>query len=307
MLQRSDSSVLRDLVPWEYEVSAGYIARGFYTKPTGKPVLHFVHGNGFCGLTYEWLLSYLQDDVDLFISDTQGHGDSEEGGKYRSWNAGSFQLEEVWQHFSPMYGDVPRIACGHSYGAVTSTLIMSRRPDLFDFALFLDPTYAPPTTANTFSALASLGLSKNFSLAKQALVRTVTWADEKTLWDYFYQRGVFKGWQDQCLQSYLDHAMTKEADGSFHLKCPPRIEAAIFASYASGLWHAISTIHKPVTMFYGERTMPFILKSRHKIHKRNPCYDFNGLPGGHCFMQQKPQQTANEMRRKIRLRLKQCS
>lgn len=305
MTDRRVDSKITNLIPWEYQVSSGFVARGFYSEPTGKPVLHFVHGNGFCGLSYEVLLSYLQDDVDIFVSDAQGHGDSDAGGQYKGWNQGSTEIEEVWQHFSPMYGEVKRIACGHSYGAVLSTMIMSRRPDLFDMGLLLDPTFAPPSTARAFSVLGALGLTKNFSLAKQARVRSVSWSDEKELWNYFYQRGVFKGWHDECLKSYLHHAMTEKSDGSFHLKCPPRIEAGIFASYVHGLWHAISTIHKPMTMYYGERTFPFILKSRDKIHKRNPCFDFNALPGGHCFMQQYPELTAREMLRTIRMRLSQ--
>lgn len=296
-------STLKNLIPWEYEVSAGYVARGVYTQPTGKPVLHFVHGNGFCGLSYEVLLSHLQDDVDIFISDAQGHGDSDAGDSYVGWNRCSHHLEEVWRHYAPMYGEVPRIASGHSYGAIMSTLIMARQPALFDYGLLLDPTYAPPAMARAFSAFGSLGLTRNLPLAKQARVRGASWPNEQELWQYFHKRGVFKEWRDECLRSYLDHAIEKQEDGSYSLKCPPFIEADIFSTYAKGLWRAIAKVRQPVTMFYGEATFPFILKSRTKIRKSNPYFDFTAMPGGHCFMQEHPEHSAREVKRKLRMLL----
>lgn len=284
-------------------MSGGYTARGVCTRPTGKPVLHFVHGNGFCGLSYEVLLSYLQDDVDIFISDAQGHGDSDEGSKFVGWNTCSRHLEEVWQYYAPLYGDVPRIACGHSYGGIMSTLIMARRPELFDFAMLLDPTYAPPAAARTYAMLGTIGVSKNSTLAKQARVRGTEWESRDALWEYFHQRGVFKGWQDECLESYLNNAIRKESESRYVLKCPPHIEADIFSSYATGLWRSISRIRKPVTMYYGEKTFPFILKSRSKIRKSNPYYEFSEMPGGHCFMQESPERVAANMLMKLRMRL----
>ncbi len=294
---------ITSLRPWQYEVSGGFVVRGVYSEPTGKPVLHFIHGNGFCGLTYEKMLAELQDEVDIFISDAQGHGDSDEGGEYAGWDRSARYFAEVWSHFSHLWNDVPRIACGHSYGAVMSTLIMSKQPELFDAGLLLDPTYAPPKLARTFSVLGSLGLMQRTSLARQARVRSVSWSDADSLWEYFHQRGVFKGWDDECLQSYLDHAMTREPDGSFSLKCPPRIEADIFATYPRQLWRAIATIRQPVTMFYGEKTFPFILNSRDKIRRKNPRFDFCEMPGGHCFMQEDPIATAHEMSMKLKLLL----
>ncbi len=296
-------SVLKNLRPWQYDVSGGFTLRGHYTEPSGKPVLHFIHGNGFCGLTYEKLLAALQGEVDIFISDAQGHGDSDVGREYAGWNRSARYFSEVWSHFSQMWAAVPKIACGHSYGAVMSTLMMAKQPDAFDFGLFLDPTYASPHTAQVFSTLGSLGLTRHLPLARQARVRSVSWPDEDALWQYFYQRGVFKGWDEDCLRSYLAHAMSRDDKGVITLKCPPKIEAAIFATYARRLWPAITAISKPVTMFYGEQTFPFILSAKDKVRKANAHFDFVAMPGGHCFMQQHPQQTADAIRRKLRLTL----
>jgi len=88
-----------------------------------------------------------------------------------------------------------------------------------------------------------------------------------------------------------------------HLKCPPRIEAAVFSAYVSNLWQSIRKVNKPMTMMYGDKTYSFVHQSRSKIRKTNPYYDFIEMPGGHCFMQEHPELTAQEIKQKLRFQL----
>lgn len=296
-------SILSGLIPWEYETDSGMTLRGYHTEPSGKPVIHFIHGNGFCGLTFEVLLSHFQRDYDLFVSDGQGHGDSDNGGAYPGWNRSAKYYEQVWSNFEGMWGRVPRIAMGHSYGAVMSTLIIARRSALFDMGILMDPVYAPPVMARTMTAMSTLRLSQRMPLAKQAKVRTASWESYQAVWDYLYQRGTFKGWKDECLRSYIDHALSQREDGSMHLKCPPRIEASIFSAYAKGLWPSIRRINKPMTMLYGDKTYSFVKRSCSKIHEANLNFDFIEMNGGHCFMQERPEKTAQEILRKLKMSL----
>jgi pimeloyl-ACP methyl ester carboxylesterase len=297
-------SIIEGLQTWEYKLPAGFTVRGYHSKPSGKPVLHFIHGTGFSGLTFEHLLAEFQDDYDFFISDGQGHGESDAGEIYPGWNKSARNFALVWQHYAPLWGGVPKIALGHSYGAVMSTLIMAKHPDLFDFGMLMDPVYSSPKVAKAMSVMTTLGLMKRMTLAKQAKVRSMVWASESDAWSYFYQRGTFKGWKDDCLQSYIDHALSKHADGSLHLKCPPKIESAIFSAYAHNLWQSINTIQKPMTILYGEDTHSFVIKSLPKVHKANINYDFIKVQGGHCFMQENPKQTAQEIKQKLRFLLR---
>ncbi|MFT6266159.1 MAG: pimeloyl-ACP methyl ester carboxylesterase [Oleiphilaceae bacterium] len=297
-------SIIEGLQTWEYKLPAGFTVRGYHSKPSGKPVLHFIHGTGFSGLTFEHLLAEFQNDYDFFISDGQGHGESDAGEIYPGWNKSARNFALVWQHYAPLWGGVPKIALGHSYGAVMSTLIMAKHPDLFDFGMLMDPVYSSPKVAKAMSVMTTLGLMKRMTLAKQAKVRSMVWASESDAWSYFYQRGTFKGWKDDCLQSYIDHALSKHADGSLHLKCPPKIESAVFSAYAHNLWQSINTIQKPMTILYGEDTHSFVIKSLPKVHKANINYDFIKVQGGHCFMQENPKQTAQEIKQKLRFLLR---
>ena len=296
-------SSLHSLRPWQYEVSGGFTVRGVFTEPTGKPVLHFIHANGFCGLTYEKLLAPLQDYVDIFISDAQGHGDSDAGPEYAGWNRSALYFSEVWSHFSHLWAGVPKIACGHSYGAVMSSVMMAKQPALFDQAILLDPAYAPAMAGNAMYLLSQFGLTKHMVLSKQAAIRNTEWQSEEELWDYFHQRGVFEGWEDDCLRSYLKHAMRRTGTGSIQLKCPPRIEAAIFASYPRWLWSSLKSIRVPVTVLYGKKTFPFILNSLPKLQKANANFDLLGVDGGHCFMQEDSLATSRDILSILKTRL----
>ena len=59
------------LQPWSHSCSAGFTLRGWRTPPSGKPLLHFLHGNGFCGRTYEPLLRLLAADFDSTVSEAK--------------------------------------------------------------------------------------------------------------------------------------------------------------------------------------------------------------------------------------------
>ena len=65
------------LIAWSHSCSAGFTLRGWRSEPSGKPLLHFLHGNGFCGRAYEPMLRHLARDFDLWLCDVQGHGDSD--------------------------------------------------------------------------------------------------------------------------------------------------------------------------------------------------------------------------------------
>ncbi len=67
---------------WQYLTHHGFTLRGFHSPPSGKPLLHMLHGNGFSSLMYQPMLQVLSQHFDLFLSDAQGHGDSDHGGVF---------------------------------------------------------------------------------------------------------------------------------------------------------------------------------------------------------------------------------
>src|SRR5690606_32928846 len=107
-------------------------------------LLHVLHGNGFCGRVYEPMLALLAEHFDLWLSDVQGHGDSDPGERFLGWNRSAELAVEAFEAGRGIFGEVPRYALGHSFGGVLTSLIMARHPQLFRRAVLLDPVIFPP-------------------------------------------------------------------------------------------------------------------------------------------------------------------
>ncbi|MCP5161985.1 MAG: alpha/beta hydrolase [Hahellaceae bacterium] len=277
---------------WEYQLSAGFVVRGWMTRPTGKPVIHFVHGNGYCGLVYWQFLSHLQNDFDLFISDVQGHGGSDLGGRFHGWNRNADFIAECWHHFSGHWSGVTKIAMGHSFGAVLSTLAQAKYSNLFDKMILLDPVFFPANWARLLMLSEPFGLLKLSPLARRAKVRRSSWDSKEDAYAYFNGRGMFKGWQPQCLEDYIEHAL-RPAKKGLELRCPPEREAAIFGSFPKRLWAHIEKVNCPTDLIYGDDTYPFVKQSAHAIRLSHPLFRVHQVKGRHCFMQEFPEATAS--------------
>src|SRR5690554_3738620 len=74
-----------DWQPWQWQAPEGFWLRGVHTVPRGLPVLHFIHGNSYCGRIYEPMWQFLYPNFDIFLLDAQGHGDSDLGGQFVGW------------------------------------------------------------------------------------------------------------------------------------------------------------------------------------------------------------------------------
>lgn len=280
-----------DLIPWSYSSEHGFTLRGFYTPPRGKAVLHILHGNGYCSRMYQPFLAQLLPDFDLFLSDAQGHGDSDHGGAFIGWNQSADLALEAWFAHQHLFANVPCYGIGHSFGGVLTALINSKTNSPFDATVLLDPVLFTPSMLAIMHALDWFGLYKKNPMAKKALNRRQHWPDKDSAFRYLHQRGMFKNWQDDALASYIDHALHHKDDG-LNLKCKASREAEIFGSYPKKLWHQLKQPCSPTLLVYGDQTYPFVSNSADKWRKLNHSVQLHKVAGGHCFMQEAPKDSA---------------
>jgi len=279
------------LIPWQYQTPEGFALQGMRSIPRGKPLLHLLHGNGFCSQMYWPMLSLLQHEVDFFLSDAQGHGRSEQGGNFVGWNQSAVFAHEALQTYLAEYKGVPVYGVGHSFGGVLTALLHSEPHSPFAAVLLLDPVLFTPGMLGGMTALNWLGLYRHNPLARRAVKRRQFFADRQAAWDYFHQRGMFKGWHPDALNAYIEHGMTETAQG-LTLRCAPEREAEIFASFPRRLWPSLQRTTKPVQLIYGQNSYPFVSKSAALFQQKCPQLQVQQVKGGHCFMQEEPQQSA---------------
>ncbi|WP_285259343.1 alpha/beta fold hydrolase [Halopseudomonas bauzanensis] len=271
------------LLPWSHSCSAGFTLRGWHSSPSGKPLLHFIHGNGFCGRTYEPMLALLAEHFDLWLCDMQGHGDSDHGGAFVGWNRNAELAMEAFVAGKPQFGEVPRYALGHSFGGVLTSLILAAHPQMFRRAVLLDPVLFPEQ--EMFKRRLLSRLVRN-PLAEGTRKRRNEWPDRQTAFDKLQGRGIFQGWEPAALQAHIEHALRDEPGQGVVLKCSPEREAEIFESAPKGLWRSLARITTPVRLIHGDKTYPFVQQSAARVSASNPHVTVEQLPGGHCFMQE---------------------
>ncbi len=282
------------LIPWSHESSEGFTLRGWRSPASGRPVLHFLHGNGFCSLAYQPLLMHLGEHFDLWLSDVQGHGDSDHGGVFRGWNRSAALAVEAFEAGRGEYGDVPRFAVGHSFGGVLTGLVLAREPHLFQRAVLLDPVLFSRRMIGVMGAAALVGLHRRHALARKAATRRSHWPDREAALASLKGRGIFKGWADASLHAYVEHAIGECGEGVV-LKCRPSREVEIFSSFPERMWTQMARIQTPTRILYGEHTYPFVPHSVQRLAALNRQVTAQQVPGGHCFMQEDPAAAAGQV------------
>lgn len=275
----------------------GFTLRGWYTPPTGKPLIHFLHGNGFCGRTYEPMLRLLAQDFDLWLSDIQGHGDSDRGERFLGWNRNADLALQAFLAQGQMFQNVPQFAVGHSFGGVLTALLLAGREQPFQRAVLLDPVLFSPAMLLGISMVSAAGISKLTPLAKAALKRRRHWPDRDAAFEALRGRGTYKGWTEEALRAFVDHALRDDpVKGGVKLKCPPSREADIFSSGPDRLWSSVGRIRVPTLILHGQDSMPFVGPSAMQAASINDHIEARQVEGGHCFMQQDPIAAAERAR-----------
>ena len=282
------------LEPWSYPCpNEGFTLRGWYTPPTGKPLIHFIHGNGFCGRTYEPMLAHLAEHFDLWLSDIQGHGDSDHGGPFVGWNRSAQLALAAYKALgAEQFKDVPQFAMGHSFGGVLSTLLLAGRDHPFQQAVLLDPVLFPTTMLMGMLAVSAVGQSRHTPLARAALRRRNHWPDQDAAFAALNGRGAYKGWTEEALRAFVTHATKPAPQGGIELKCAPSREAEIFGSGPERLWSSVGRIRVPTLIIHGQDSFPFVGPSASRAALANTSIQTQLTEGGHCFMQEDPARAA---------------
>lgn len=283
------------LINWKSRTHVGLILRGKRTQASGKPLLLFLHGNGFACGVYAPILSPLLDRVDLAWLDLPGHGDSDAGARWPGWNQSAELAYEAFTSVLPEYGDVPVFIAGHSLGGVLSSLLVANHPGLVQAALLLDPVLFTPGMVRLMAILTPLGVWQRNSMARQARKRRSHWPDLGAARIAFKGKGMFRHWTDASLEAYLHYAMKTVAEGVV-LKCSPGREAEVFGSYPRSLWPSIKRITRPLHIIYGAQSYPFVRESAGRIHRVNVLASSEAVSGSHFFLQEYPEQAVARIR-----------
>lgn len=264
------------------------------TEEADKTV-HFLHGNGFAVRTYEGLLEQIVQRENLVLQDAAGHGLSPAGPEFVGWNGSAARFYESLGQLKERYKTGPLIGMGHSFGGCMTLLMSVKDPSLFQYNILLDPALYPPRMIWLLRGVHVSGMRRKLPLVRQTERRRTAWPSVDAAFEALKGRGTFAGWEDRGLRDYVTFS-THDADGQRELNCPPWLEAAVFGSAPRRLWSTLKKVTTPTFILWGTDTYDTFRESYRLINRLNPNVHLIEVKGGHCFMQQFPEQTAKLVR-----------
>jgi len=257
----------------------------------GTPV-HLLHANGFCAGTYAPFVRRLTDRFRVVASDVRGHGDSVrlEARRIRHWSVFADDLTTVVSTALPP----PVVGIGHSLGAVATLIAAARQPALFAAAVLIDPPVLPAAMLWGLAVMRRLGLEGRIPLARGARRRMRVFASKKAAFERFAAgRGIFKRWSPEFIDAYLECGLVEKDPQSAVLKCDPELEAQIFESIPTDIWHTARRVTCPTLLIRGEASDTLGPRTARRLCRSVPDCRLVIIPGtGHFPPMEQPEACA---------------
>lgn len=173
-----------------------------------KPVIHFAHANGFPSLSYGELIQQLGGSYDFIYKNILAHDER-------------FPVNEGWKNsadeiidFIERTADKPVIGLGHSFGGTISLIAASKRPDLFESLVLMDPVilvgFIPSKIGGLLKRYDKIG---KVTPADKTQTRKRFWRTRDEAKVYFQSKPLFKNFSDRALDLYVEHGLVQNENG----------------------------------------------------------------------------------------------
>lgn len=280
-----------NLTPWQENDIAGFTRAG----QSDAPLVHLLHGNGFCSTTLWPMASRFPVDWNLWFTDVPGHGGSTQPKCYMpNWLRIARNIGDALEKRLEEYPERKVIGVGHSMGGIMTLMLAAERPHLFERVVLLDPIFFTPEIVWAQKFMRKTGLWRRSSLVKSTNARRKQWVDADSMRSYLLERELYKNWDEQSLDCFIEDGTEQNAQGLV-LRCDPAWEASIFGSYPRGLWEAVRRIKVPTDILVASGSYEFIKRSTIKASKINTNIKWQDFTGTHCFPMEQPEATASEV------------
>lgn len=241
---------------------------------TGKPILHFVHANGFPSLTYtplfeHWERVFTVEFIALFGTDTTYPPDNH-------WQSLTHQVLDNIDKICKKHSVPHVVAVGHSVGAVTTLQACTIDPTNISQIIALDPSLL--MGKNSFitqcakiadHALHRLPKCQHYFMDKispagKSKHRKETFDSREIAHDSLRPKGLFKVFDENTFKLYIEHGFLPK-DGKVSLAIPKAVEVAIFRTMPSLYWAKSLTLFRPTTLIAGQDSYFTHIGSYHKV------------------------------------------
>lgn len=180
------------------------------------------------------------------------------------------------------------VGIGHSMGAAAVVLAEQHRPGTFASIFAFEPIIVPRAAID-----AKTGEEHSNVLARMAARRRSSFATPHAAVASFRDRGAFAGWDERALLAYVHHGLELTSDGTYHLRCRPHTESAVYKGGALDAWAHLPDIRCPTTVAAGADTTTFGAEHFREVASQIPGATFVTCPdANHFFPMTDPEECA---------------
>jgi lipase len=209
------------------------------------PTIILLHATGFGPWLWQPIAGILSSRYRVIAPNLFDHRDQdpEQGGI--NWNI----LAEDISRFCETLQILHPFLVGHSMGATVSTIAHAEYGLNAGAMVLVEPIFLP-------QPFYMMGMTTdNHPLASRAMRRTNYWQNKREAADYLRSRSLFKDWDEEVVELYIDHGMKKSTKGGLELACSPRKEAALFmGGMQYNPWPVLPKVTCPVLVVEGEKS-----------------------------------------------------
>jgi lipase len=138
---------------------------------------------------------------------------------------------------------------GHSMGATIITLAHAKFGLKVRGLILIEPIFFPKDLYKIRITL------EQHPLASKSIKRRDHWSSREEAEAYLFSKSLFKDWDAEMLELYIDHGMKEAEGGGLKLTCSPRREASLFmGSMEYNPWPLLPQVTCPTLILEGEES-----------------------------------------------------
>ena len=183
-------------------------------------------------------------------------------------------------------GIIKPLIVGHSMGATVASITEVLKGPIASRMVLIEPIFLP-------SEYYGLDITvEQHPLASKSIRRRSGWSDEAEARDYFRSKKLFMNWDEEMLDIYLEHGMTRADNGALTLACSPNREAALFmGGMEKDPWPLLERVSCPVLLIEGENSENRLAIDLERAASIIPRANLRVIPGaGHLVPMEKPRE-----------------
>jgi pimeloyl-ACP methyl ester carboxylesterase len=178
---------------------------------------------------------------------------------------------------------------GHSMGATVMTIAEAMHGPKASGMILIEPIFLPQDFYRIQLRV------EDHPLASRSIKRRNIWRDPAAVKDDFRRKRLFKNWDEECLDLYIEHGTVARDTGELELTCSPEKEASLFmGGMGYDPWPMLPMIGCPVWVLEGEESTnrPFVdLKTATTKFQQGTHQLMTGA--GHLIPMEKPNEIIN--------------